>query len=157
MTIGRSIQAHRKKRNLTIQQLGALSGVSAGSIGSYERGVTIPKRRALEKIARALDIPPEKLLPEPEYAAPRDSGALLYDGVLALLKARYGAVEGCTVVGEGGSCRRTSSSTRRTLPPSPGLHRTPCLPCWRACAPERPHDHGQGYPRPPAAARADAG
>ena len=106
MTIGRSIQAHRKKRNLTIQQLGALSGVSAGSIGSYERGVTIPKRRALEKIARALDIPPEKLLPEPEYAAPRDSGALLYDGVLALLKARYGAVEGRTVVGEGGRSRR---------------------------------------------------
>lgn len=106
MTIGRSIQAHRKKRNLTIQQLGALSGVSAGSIGSYERGVTVPKRRALEKIARALDIPPEKLLPEPEYAAPRDSGALLYDGVLALLKARYGAVEGRTVVGEGGRSRR---------------------------------------------------
>lgn len=106
MTIGRSIQAHRKKRNLTIQQLGALSGVSAGSIGSYERGVTIPKRRALEKIARALDIPPEKLLPEPEYTAPRDSGALLYDGVLALLKARYGAVEGRTVVGEGGRSRR---------------------------------------------------
>lgn len=108
MTIGRSIQAHRKKRNLTIQQLGALSGVSAGSIGSYERGVTVPRRRALEKIARALDIPPEKLLPEPEStvpAAPRDSGVLLYDGVLALLKAQYGAVEGRTVEGSGGRRR----------------------------------------------------
>lgn len=107
MTIGRSIQAHRKKRNLTIQQLGVLSGVSAGSIGSYERGVTVPKRRALEKIARALDIPPEKLLPEPEStAACVDGGEPLYDGVLALLKARYGAVEGRTVVGEGGRSRR---------------------------------------------------
>ena len=109
MTIGRSIQAHRKKRNLTIRQLGALSGVSAGTIGNYERGVTVPKRRTLEKIARALDIPPEKLLPEPEMDLPavsRNSDALLYDGVLALLKARYGAMEGRTVVGEGGRSRR---------------------------------------------------
>ena len=109
MTIGRSIHVQRKKRCLTIQQLGALSGVSAGSIGNYERGVTVPKRRALEKIARALDVPPEKLLPEPAPmapAAPRDSGALFYDGVLALLKARYGAMEGRTVVGEGGRSRR---------------------------------------------------
>lgn len=109
MTIGRSIHVQRKKRRLTIQQLGELSGVSAGSIGNYERGVTVPRRRALEKIARALDVPPEKLLPEPEPmapAVPRDSGALFYDGVLALLKARYGAVEGRVVVGEGGRSRR---------------------------------------------------
>ena len=106
MTIGRSIQTHRKRRALTIRQLGELSGVSAGSIGNYERGVTVPKRRALEKIARALDVPVEKLLPEPEQALPRDAGEPLYDGVLALLKARYGAVEGRTVMGEGGRRRR---------------------------------------------------
>ena len=106
MTIGRSIQAYRKKRNLTIRQLGELSGMSAGSIGSYERGVTVPRRRALEKIALALDVPPEKLLPERAVPAPRDGGGPLYDAVLALLKARYGAVEGRTVMGEEGRCRR---------------------------------------------------
>ena len=62
MTIGQAIRALRKKRGLTQNQLGALCGTSGGTIGSYENGITLPKRQVVEKIAQALDVPVERIM-----------------------------------------------------------------------------------------------
>lgn len=113
MTIGQNIRAIRKKRGLTQGRLGELCGITGGAISSYENGVTVPKRRVVEKIARALDIPADKLTQgavpalEPERSpASQPSDALLYDGVLTLLKELYGIVEGRVIMGENGASRR---------------------------------------------------
>ena len=50
MTIGQNIRALRKKKGLTQAQLGGLCGISGGAVGSYENGITVPKRRVVEKL-----------------------------------------------------------------------------------------------------------
>ena len=62
MTIGQNIRALRKKKGLTQARLGALCGISGGAIGSYENSITTPKRRVVEKIAHALDVPAERIM-----------------------------------------------------------------------------------------------
>ena len=112
MTIGRTIRALRKKKGLTQAQLGALCGISGGTIGSYENGITIPKRRVVEKIARALDVPAGRIMDSaaPSFSAGNEavsgSDALLYDGVLAVLKELYGMVEGRVILGENGARKK---------------------------------------------------
>lgn len=106
MTIGQNIRALRKQRGLTQAQLGAQCGLSGASIGSYEKGGTLPKRRTVERLASALGVPPERLTgggPVPPAPSPRPA---LYDGVLAALKELYGAVEGRVVLGRDGASRR---------------------------------------------------
>ena len=56
MTIGQNIRAIRKKRGLTQGRLGQLCGMTGGAISSYENGVTVPKRRVVERIAQALSL-----------------------------------------------------------------------------------------------------
>ena len=108
MTIGQNIRAWRKQRGLTQAQLGRLCGISGASVGSYEKGVTLPKRRGVERLAAALDIPEEKLT----GGAPRaphhevQSTMPLYDGVLAALGELYGTVEGRVILGENGASRK---------------------------------------------------
>ena len=113
MTIGQNIRAIRKKRGLTQGRLGQLCGMTGGAISSYENGVTVPKRRVVERIAQALDVPVDKLtlgavpaLEPANPAAAQTSDALLYDGVLTLLKELYGVVEGRIILGENGASRR---------------------------------------------------
>ena len=113
MTTGQNIRALRKKRGLTQEKLGALCGMTAGAISSYENGVTVPKHRVVERIARALEVPAGKiedsapLEVSASHAAERKaSDLLLYDGVLAALKELYGIVEGKVIVGENGAQRK---------------------------------------------------
>ena len=112
MTIGQTIRVYRKKKGLTQRELGKLCGMTGGAISSYENGVTAPKRRVVERIARALEVPVEKLMGSPVQPAPAAethgcaSDALLYDGVLAALKELYGMVEGRIVQGESGASRK---------------------------------------------------
>ena len=113
MTIGQNIRAIRKKRGLTQGRLGQLCGMTGGAISSYENGVTVPKRRVVERIAQALDVPVDKLtqgaVPALEPAIPaaaQPSDALLYDRVLTLLKELYGVVEGRIILGENGASKR---------------------------------------------------
>jgi transcriptional regulator with XRE-family HTH domain len=112
MTIGQNIRALRKKKGLTQAQLGALCGISGGAVGSYENGITVPKRRVVEKIAHALDVPAERIMDSapPSFAAGSEavsgSDALLYDGILAVLKELYGMVEGRVILGENGARKR---------------------------------------------------
>ena len=107
MTIGQNIRACRKQRGLTQAQLGALCGVSSASIGSYEKGRTVPKRRVVEKLAAALEVSAGRLtdggsaVPESPLPCPT-----LYDGVLAALKELYGAVEGRVILGENGTSKK---------------------------------------------------
>ena len=113
MTIGQTIRALRKKRGLTQARLGELCGISGGTIGSYENGITIPKKRVVEKIARALGVPAGRIMDgaAPSFSAGGDSAsgssdALLYDGVLAVLKELYGMVEGRVILGENGARKK---------------------------------------------------
>lgn len=112
MTIGQTIRALRKKKGLTQAQLGELCGISGGTVGSYENGITLPKRRVVEKIAQALDVPVERIMDSaaPSFFAGNEalsgSDALLYDGVLAVLKEIYGLVEGRVILGENGARKK---------------------------------------------------
>ena len=87
--------------------------MTAGAISSYENGVTVPKYRVVERIARALVVPAGKIAD----SAPLEVSAgqvtdrkagdlLLYDGVLTALKELYGIVEGKVIVGENGEQRK---------------------------------------------------
>ena len=111
MTIGQKIRAFRKQRGLTQAQLGELCGISGASIGSYEKGATIPKRRVMDKIAAAVGVSVDKLLEAPAPSVPparsaSSSESPLYDGVLAALKELYGTVEGRVVLGESGTSKK---------------------------------------------------
>lgn len=109
MTIGQNLRALRKKRGLTQSQLGALCGMTGGAVSSYENGVTVPRRQVVQRLARALDVSPDRLTQDavpPLSPAPQPSDALLYHGVLAVLKQLYGIVEGRVIVGENGLQRR---------------------------------------------------
>lgn len=108
MSIGRTIRARRKQLGLTQRELGARCGLSGAAIGSYESGHTRPRRRAMERIARALDLPADRLMDPPAPAAPAasDGHEPLYDGVLAALRELYGGLEGRMVLAEDGSSRR---------------------------------------------------
>lgn len=111
MTIGQNIRALRKQRGLTQAQLGELCGISGASVGSYEKGATLPKRRVAERIATALEVSVDKLLEVPASSDPAAQAApsnkvSLYDGVLAALKELYGTVEGRVVLGENGTSKK---------------------------------------------------
>lgn len=110
MTIGQNLRALRKKRGLTQQQLGRLCGITGGAVSSYENGVTVPRRRVVEQLARALDVPVDRLtqndLPSLTPQPLQESDALLYDGVLAVLKQLYGIVEGRVIVGGNGAQKK---------------------------------------------------
>lgn len=110
MTIGQNIRSLRKKRGLTQEKLGALCGISGGTIGSYELGVTIPKKRTIEKLAQALDVSPDRIAGGTGSDVPtvlkrehaQESDGLLFNGILGFLKERFGRVEGKIIAGEDG-------------------------------------------------------
>lgn len=107
MTIGQNIRACRKRRGLTQRELAALCGLSGGVISSYENGATTPRRKELERVARALEVPAERLAGgEAASPAPGAGDSALYGGILSLLRQLYGGVEGRAVLGEDGRCRR---------------------------------------------------
>lgn len=58
------IRAYRKLKALTQQELADRIGVSVAVLGSVERGTRRPKKDLLEKIAHALNISLNDLIPE---------------------------------------------------------------------------------------------
>lgn len=56
MTLGERIKAARKKANLKQSELAELIGVSAVTIGQYERDQRQPRLKQLSKIAEALNV-----------------------------------------------------------------------------------------------------
>lgn len=64
MTIGQSIRLYRKKRKLTLRELGELAGFDNRGdvrIAQYENGSRIPRNDILERIATALGVTVEDL------------------------------------------------------------------------------------------------
>lgn len=101
MTVGQNIRALRKKKGLTQAQLGKLCGVTGPMLSGYERGETLPKKKVLESIAKALEVPASRLteLPEHGRASGERTGSsrLLLEGILEVLRAEYGCAERKTV------------------------------------------------------------
>jgi transcriptional regulator with XRE-family HTH domain len=73
--IGRNVRAVREAQLLSRAELAERSGVSVPGIDHLERGITSrPRRRTIEKLAQALDVPVEHLMSEepisPKVSAP---------------------------------------------------------------------------------------
>lgn len=56
MSTGDNIKKVRKKKGLTLKQLGDLLGVDESYVRAYESGRRIPKQKSLEAFAKALDV-----------------------------------------------------------------------------------------------------
>ena len=60
--VGLNIRHNRKKIGITQRELGKRLHVSQQMIASYENGTRIPKMETIYKIAKALEIPPSRLI-----------------------------------------------------------------------------------------------
>lgn len=54
--LGNKIKLWRNYRNLTLEQLNALTGIHYARLSKFERGVEIPNQQMLERIEKALDV-----------------------------------------------------------------------------------------------------
>lgn len=60
MDYGKLIRSYRKKKGLTMKELGYKVGVSEQAISQYERSLRTPNTATLQKICRHLSLPIEK-------------------------------------------------------------------------------------------------
>ena len=60
--LGENLRAAREEKELTQEQVAERSGVQAGEISRIETGKRDPQISTLLKIARALEVPPGRLL-----------------------------------------------------------------------------------------------
>lgn len=60
--LGENLRAVRTEKELTQEQVAERSGVQAGEISRIERGQRDPQVSTLLKLAKALKVPPGKLL-----------------------------------------------------------------------------------------------
>lgn len=63
--IGKRLRTLRKSKGLTLQQLGAVSGLSAAFISQIERELTSLSVSSLASIAKALNVSPSYFFPPP--------------------------------------------------------------------------------------------
>lgn len=78
-TIHEKIKALREGKNLTMEQLAALIGVSWQTVQQWENGKTAPKRNRLEKVAEVLGVPSVSLTSnDVEFYGVDAEGARLY-------------------------------------------------------------------------------
>lgn len=88
--LGRRIRRIRQEKGLTLKEIEARVHVSATHISEIERGKTSPTVVALEKISKALEVPPSHLIdipiqPVPKVQRPNDRPALsMYGGAVQL-------------------------------------------------------------------------
>ena len=99
MTVGADLNALRKRRGLTLDELSALCGISRDDLGLYERGAMTPRPDTVQKIAQALDVPITAIREGMGWTAPEPAEAwetagddrLLRRGILENLReARQG-------------------------------------------------------------------
>ena len=60
--LGQNLRAARETREWTQEELGQRSGVQAGEISRIEAGKRDPRVSTVEKLARAIGVPPGRLL-----------------------------------------------------------------------------------------------
>ena len=82
--IGENIRALRKKKNLTLEVLSGLSGISESFLGMVERGVSSISLETLLAICDALDVTANDLLMEGREINPHPSNKL--DTLFTILK-----------------------------------------------------------------------
>src|SRR6476620_7723602 len=68
--LGTRIRSLRRERNLTLERLGELAGLSVGIVSQIERGRGNPSFATLVQLAHGLDIPVGRLLHVAEHKAP---------------------------------------------------------------------------------------
>jgi transcriptional regulator with XRE-family HTH domain len=98
-TLGANIRRVRKRRGLTIEQLGEASGMSISFISQVERNLISPSVNSLQKISRALGIQIGGFFEEPTAASPvvrtADRPRLIYHNrseeeyLLTPIKSKY--------------------------------------------------------------------
>lgn len=69
MTIGERIRYFRKQKAMTQKQVADACGMADSAIRKYESGTQVPKIETLQRIANALNIPVQQLMPENTSAA----------------------------------------------------------------------------------------
>lgn len=68
--IGTKVNALRKAKGMTLQQLGESAGLSASFLSQVERGQTFPTVISLASIASALGVSPSYFFPPPHSSGP---------------------------------------------------------------------------------------
>ena len=63
--IGKKLNALRKRKGLTLQQVGDAAGLTPAFLSQVERELTSPSVSSLASIARALDVSPSYFFPPP--------------------------------------------------------------------------------------------
>lgn len=64
MNLSEKIRYYRNNLKITQQELADKAEISLRALSNYEKGVRVPSMEVLIKIAKALDIPVEKLQPQ---------------------------------------------------------------------------------------------
>lgn len=82
--IGENIREIRKAKNLTLEVLSGLSGISESFLGMVERGVSSISLETLIALCDALDITPDNIVLKGREVAPRPMDKR--DTLFALLK-----------------------------------------------------------------------
>ena len=82
--VGDNIRAARKKKDLTLEVLSGLSGVSESFLGMVERGASSISLETLIALCDVLDVTADSLLMEGREANPRPSDKL--DTLFTMLK-----------------------------------------------------------------------
>ena len=72
--LGRIIKQQRMAVPLTLQELAAMSGVSASHLGRIERGERFPSASILRKVAQPLGFEEDELFTLAGYLSPQPSG-----------------------------------------------------------------------------------
>jgi len=83
--IGENIRAARKKKDLTLEVLSGLSGVSESFLGMVERGASSLSLETLIAVCDALDVTADSLLMEGREVNPRPTDKR--DTLFTMLKA----------------------------------------------------------------------
>ena len=60
--LGGRLREFRRRRGLTLDDVASRSGITLGSLSQIERGLTVPPRPTLARVAAQLDIPIARLL-----------------------------------------------------------------------------------------------
>ena len=109
MTIGKRIQAARRKRGLTQKELAAKLGLATGSIQQYELGKRQPRIEQLQAIASALGIHVYDLMAPGQIMQQTDGGGVdgldeetQYKGIVDMLIELYGAFEEKSIASQAG-------------------------------------------------------
>ncbi len=78
-SVAQRVHNQRKRKQLSIQKLSSLSGVSVGMISQIERGKTNPSLKLLEKLRQALGVSLSELLEDYVPTSPSSSNRIVGD------------------------------------------------------------------------------